>query len=185
MMKRWSLLLLLLLGACSSPQKNYYQLPAVTSSSAVVSQTAGRQLLVAPVTLTDALAGNGIVFQTSDVRYTLTTQNQWASPLDQQLQLALLTTLRSGLPGWDVTTSGAGATPVTLQVNVTAFQGRFDGRAIVRGEWVLRDKSRVVTQPFNVEVSLREDGYDALVKALAQGWQQVSLSLAHQVAASS
>ncbi|MCI4181473.1 ABC-type transport auxiliary lipoprotein family protein, partial [Dickeya dianthicola] len=101
MMKRWPLWLVLLLGACSSPQRVYYQLPAATQSTSVsVASTEGRQLWVAPVTLADSLAGNGIVFQTSAVRYTIAANNLWASPLDQQLQQALAASLRNGLPGW-------------------------------------------------------------------------------------
>ncbi|WP_035345890.1 MULTISPECIES: membrane integrity-associated transporter subunit PqiC [Dickeya] len=185
MMKGWPLWLVLVLGACSSPQKVFYQLPVpavAQHSHASVTQAEGRQLWVAPVMLADALAGNGLVFQTSPVRYTMATNNLWASPLDQQLQQALVTSLRSGLAGWHVFTSG----PVTkntasLRVNVTAFQGRFDGHAVIQGEWVLQDNQRVITQPFAQEVALRDDGYDALVGALATGWQQVAQSVLRQV----
>ncbi|MEI7063462.1 membrane integrity-associated transporter subunit PqiC [Dickeya chrysanthemi] len=176
MMKRWPLWLVLLLSACSSPQKVYYQLPAaVQSTSLSVASAEGRQLWVAPITLTDSLAGSGIVFQTSAVRYTIAGNNMWASPLDQQLQQALVASLRNGLPGWHVATTGvASGVASRLQVNVTAFQGRFDGKAVIRGEWVLQGSKRVVTQPFSIEVAQTEDGYDALVDALGKGWQQVA-----------
>ncbi|TYL43638.1 membrane integrity-associated transporter subunit PqiC [Dickeya sp. ws52] len=176
MMKRWPLWLVLLLGACSSPQKVYYQLPvAVPNTHLSATSTDARQLWVAPVTLTDSLAGNGIVFQTSAVRYTIASNNLWAGPLDQQLQQALAASLRNGLPGWHIASLGtANAAASRLQVNVTAFQGRFDGKAVVRGEWVLQDGKRMTTQPFSIEVPQTEDGYDALVAALGKGWQQVA-----------
>ncbi|NKI73824.1 membrane integrity-associated transporter subunit PqiC [Dickeya sp. CFBP 2040] len=181
-MKRWPLWRVLplwlvwLLSACSSPQKVYYQLPVVAQSSGLsVASAEGRQLWVAPVTLADSLAGNGILFQTSAVRYTIATNNLWASPLDQQLQQALVASLRNGLPGWHVATTGvASAAALRLQVNVTAFQGRFDGNAVIRGEWVLQGSKRIVTQPFSIDVPQTEDGYDALVSALGKGWQQVA-----------
>ncbi|WP_042860156.1 membrane integrity-associated transporter subunit PqiC [Dickeya sp. NCPPB 3274] len=176
MMKGWPLWLVLLLGACSSPQKVYYQLPVATQSTSLsVASTEGRQLWVAPVTLVDSLAGNGIVFQTSAVRYTIAANNLWASPLDQQLQQALVASLRNGLPGWHVAATGAASDSASsLQVNVTAFQGRFDGKAVIRGEWVLKGSKHVVTQSFNIEVPQAEDGYDALIGALGKGWQQVA-----------
>ncbi|MGM3176212.1 membrane integrity-associated transporter subunit PqiC [Dickeya lacustris] len=185
MMKGWPLWLVLVLGGCASPQKIYYQLPVTAQKAQTsVTQAQGRQLWVAPIALADSLAGSGLVFQTSPVRYTIAANNLWASPLDQQLQQALVASLRHDLAGWHVFSSG----PVTkntasLRVNVTAFQGRFDGRAVIQGEWVLQDEQRVVTQPFALEIALREDGYDALVSALAQGWQQVAESVRRQAAA--
>ncbi|MBI0527481.1 hypothetical protein F7160_11065, partial [Dickeya dianthicola] len=50
----------------------------------------------------------------------------------------------------------------------------FDGKAVIRGEWILQGSKRVVTQPFNIEVPQADDGYDALVGALGKGWQQVA-----------
>ncbi|AJC66714.1 membrane integrity-associated transporter subunit PqiC [Dickeya zeae] len=190
MIKKWPLWLVWLLAACSSPQKVYYQLPATTqgttqgTASLSVTPADSRQLWVAPVVLSDSLAGNGIVFQTSAVRYTIATNNLWASPLDQQLQQALASSLRTRLPGWNVVTNGvASAAASSLQINVTAFQGRFDGKAVIQGDWVLRSNKRIVTQPFSLEVSQTEDGYDALVAALGKGWQQVAEQISQRLLA--
>lgn len=188
MIKQWPLWLVVVLAACSSPQKVYYQLPAMTqgttqgTASLSVTPVDSRQLWVAPVILTDSLAGNGIVFQTSAVRYTIATNNLWASPLDQQLQQALASSLRARLPGWNVVAAGvAGASASSLQINVTAFQGRFDGKAVIQGDWVLHSNKRIVTQPFSFEVAQTEDGYDALVAALGKGWQQVAEQISQRL----
>lgn len=186
-MKQWSLALTLLLGACSSsPQKVYYQLPLETeSATASVAPAAGRHLWVDSVALADYLSNSGIVFQTSEVRYTIANNNQWASPLDQQLQQALVASLRGGLPGWSIGTQQTGSEQASLQVRVSAFQGRYDGKAVIRGEWTLRNQERIVTRPFQVEVAQTDDGYDALVQALSQGWRQVSHDIARQAASQS
>ncbi|MBP2856738.1 membrane integrity-associated transporter subunit PqiC [Dickeya oryzae] len=186
MIKQWPLWLVLLLAACSSPQKVYYQLPAVTqgTTQGTTSLSVSRQLWVAPIVLSDSLAGNGIVFQTSAVRYTIATNNLWASPLDQQLQQVLASSLRTRLPGWNVVTNGvADASASSLQINVTAFQGRFDGKAVIQGDWVLRSNKRIVTQPFSLDVAQTEDGYDALVAALGKGWQQVAEQISQRLLA--
>ncbi len=45
-----------------------------------------RLLWVEQVAVPDYLAGNGVVYQTSDVKYVIANNNLWASPLDQQLR---------------------------------------------------------------------------------------------------
>ncbi|AUH00474.1 hypothetical protein CWC46_12040 [Prodigiosinella confusarubida] len=184
MMKGWSLALILLLSACSSaPQKVYYQIPVDVKDSAVsITPASGHYLEIRTVNLADYLSNSGIVFQTSDVRYTIASNNLWASPLDQQLRQALMVTLHDGLPGWRITSQDIGGNPAMLDVNVTAFQGRYDGKAVINGEWILRYQDKVVTHPFHIEIPQTADGYDALVKALSQGWLQVGHSIVQQMA---
>ncbi|MBN3181858.1 membrane integrity-associated transporter subunit PqiC [Pectobacterium brasiliense] len=183
MMKAWTLVLALVLSACSSSntQKTYYQLPTIAETNtpqAVVNQ--GHPLWVEHVSVADYLANAGLVYQTNDVQYVIASNNLWASPLDQQLQQALVTNLGHKLPGWVVTTQPQGSDQAVLNVTVTGFHGRYDGNVIVRGEWMLTYQGKVVKHPFNVVLPQTEDGYDALVRTLAQGWQQVSQSIAQQ-----
>ncbi|EMG9491606.1 membrane integrity-associated transporter subunit PqiC, partial [Serratia marcescens] len=49
---------------------------------------------------------------------------------------------------------------------------------IVRGEWVLNRQGRLIKRPFSLELKQGEDGYDALVRTLAQGWQQEAQAIA-------
>lgn len=66
-------------------------------------------------------------------------QARWAEALDKQLTRSLVpepipaVAAGSGAGGW-----GANANSWHLAVNMTAFQGRFDGQAIVAGRWILR-----------------------------------------------
>jgi uncharacterized lipoprotein YmbA len=52
-----------------------------------------RLLWVEQVAVPDYLAGNGVVYQTSDVQYVIANNNLWASPLDQQLRNTLVANL--------------------------------------------------------------------------------------------
>ncbi len=195
MMKWIAVAAALTLSACSStPETTYYQLPPGSGSPAVVAQTqpvAGgltsasdtarrqRVLWVEHVSVPDYLAGNGVVYQTSDVQYVIAANNQWASPLDQQLQQRLVSNLGAALPGWVVSASALGSDYDTLNVNVTGFHGRYDGQVIVSGEWTLQHNQRLIKQPFMISLPQKEDGYDALVRTLAQGWQQQAQQIAN------
>jgi len=69
----------------------------------------------------------------------------------------------------------------TIVVNITSFQGRYDGKAVIRGEWLLTHKDTISRFPINVTLSQGQDGYDAMVRTLAQGWLQVSHNIAGQI----
>lgn len=212
MQKGIFLAIALLLSACSSNNdKKYYQLPVVADSAAVTTTpgaatfgsaegsqgataegrgglfattaSAPRQLWVSRVSVADFLAGNGLVYQTNDVQYVMANNNLWASPLEQQLQQAMVTDLSRLLPGRLVSSqqlSNNEATD-TLALNVTGFHGRFDGRAIIQGEWLLTRDGQVTRHPFTFTLKQNEDGYDDLVRTLAQGWDQVSQQVAKDV----
>lgn len=189
MMKWIPVVLALFLTACSSSDhKTYYQLPildstpAVTSGSSMMPTGKPRQLWIEHVSVADYLAGNGLVFQTNDVQYVLTQNNLWASPLDQQLQQSLVTYLGQALPGRVVSAQPANsAEQDVLNVNVTGFHGRYDGSALISGSWVLTRNGQTIQRSFNLILKQNEDGYDALVRTLAAGWQQEANQIANQV----
>ncbi|ELY2742740.1 membrane integrity-associated transporter subunit PqiC [Cronobacter turicensis] len=184
-MKKWlPLVAVALLSACSSTEETtWYQLPASTAPVAHGASMNSQHLLwVEQVSVPDYLAGNGVVYQTTDVQYVIASQNLWASPLDQQLRNTLVTNLSATLPGWVVSAQPLGAEQDTLNVNVTGFHGRYDGRVIVSGEWLLKHKGQLIKRPFHTELKQQEDGYDAMVKTLAQAWQQQAQTIADEVA---
>ncbi|MGK3123481.1 membrane integrity-associated transporter subunit PqiC [Candidatus Pantoea formicae] len=175
---------LLLLAGCSSTIENtYYQLPSGSNMARVESPANGNQpmIWVEQVTVPDFMAGNGLVYQTSDVKYVIAANNLWASPLDQQLQQTLVTNLSKALPGRLVASTPLGDTHDTLTVNVTGFQGRYDGQVVVSGEWLLQHQGRLIKHGFNLTLPQTEDGYDALVRTLAIGWQQTAQQIANSV----
>ncbi|TKI07518.1 membrane integrity-associated transporter subunit PqiC [Martelella alba] len=183
-MKKGILLaLVVLLMACSgNTQPRYYQLPMAADTAQGVPAT-GRHLWVSRVNVADYLAGNGVVYQTNDVEYVTAGSHLWASPLAQQLRQNLLVTLGNALPGTLVAAGQSPGDQDSLDVNVTGFHGRYDGKAIIRGEWLLTHNGEVRRYPFSLALSQPGDGYDALVRTLAKGWQQVGQNIARQWAA--
>ena len=183
MMKWIPVALALLLSACSgTPSKTYYQLPALGEATQISETSASRQLWVEHVDVADFLAQSGVVYQTNDVQYVIAQNNLWASPLDQQLQQTLVTNLSSALPGWVVSSQPMSSEQDVLNVTINGFHGRHDGKAIIRGEWVLNHQGQLIKRPFSLELKQGEDGYDALIRTLAQGWLQEAQSIAAQAA---
>ncbi|WP_435929753.1 membrane integrity-associated transporter subunit PqiC [Dryocola sp. BD613] len=184
-MKKWlTVIAALALSACSSSEdgKTYYQLPQSSMPAMqAVSQSGTHLLWIEQVAVPDYLAGNGVVYQTSDVQFVIATSNLWASPLDQQLRNALVSNLSGALPGWVVASQPLGNDQDILNVNVTGFHGRYDGKVIVSGEWLLNHQGALIKRPFHLELKQQEDGYDAMVKTLAQAWQQEAQSIAGQL----
>ena len=138
MMKWLPIALTLLLSACSStPKKTYYQLQALGMPAPVSSGASTRELWLEHIFVADYLMQNGVVFQTNDVQYVIAQNNLWASPLDQQLQQTLVTNLSSALPGWVISSQPMSRNQDVLNVSISGFHGRFDGKAVIRGEWIL------------------------------------------------
>jgi uncharacterized lipoprotein YmbA len=183
MMKWLPIALVLLLGACSSttPSKTYYQLPILPGVAQVSATPVSHQLWLEHVNVADYLAQSGVVYQTNDVQYVMAQNNLWASPLDQQLQQTLVTYLSHALPNWVVSSQSMSSAQDVLNVTVGGFHGRYDGKAIISGEWVLNRRGKLIKRPFSLELKQGEDGYDALIRTLAQGWQQEAQVIAAQV----
>lgn len=185
-MKIWMLgAAALLLSACSSqPQKSYYQLPVPVASTAVVQAPINsdtHQLWLERVSVADFLSALGVVYQTNDVQFVTAGNNLWASPLEQQLQQTMVANLSVAMPGWIVSSQPLGNAQDTLNISVTGFHGRYDGKAVISGEWILTRNGQLTKRAFNVVLPVQQDGYDALVKTLAEGWQQEAQQIARQV----
>jgi uncharacterized lipoprotein YmbA len=94
------------------------------------------------------------------------------------LQQTLVVNLSNVLSGWLVSSQPLDSDQDVLNVTITGFHGRYDGRAIIRGVWILRHQGQLIKQPFDLELKQNEDGYDALIRALAEGWQQEARMIA-------
>lgn len=183
-MKKWLMVIVALaLTACSSSEesKTWYQLPSSQLLTQSVASQGNRLLWVEQVAVPDYLAGNGVVYQTTDVQYVIATSNLWASPLDQQLRTTLVANLSNQLPGWVVASQPLGSDQDTLNVTVTGFHGRYDGHVIVSGEWLLNHQGQIIKRPFHVELAQQKDGYDEMVKMLAQAWGQEASAIASEI----
>ena len=167
-------LIALLLTACSGgAEPAYYALNLPTAKSVTAEQTAGERLVVTRVTLPEYLNDMGIAYQQDDVQVVTANQARWAEALDKQLTQALVLGLSGRLSGVQVIEGADGRPDIwRLSIEVSGFQGRFDGKAVVAGRWVLQRGEQIYSQPFQRLIPLAEDGYPALVRALRDGWQQ-------------
>ena len=162
-----------LLTACSSTvAPAYYVLSLPGDQTPSPQVTTGPVLVVDRVLLPEYLNDLGIAFQQDDVQVVTANQARWAEALDKQLTRSLVQSLSRQLQQVQVLESdGVNDNSWHLAVDITAFQGRFDGQAIVAGRWVLRRDELIYSQSFQREIPLGEDGYPALVRALREGWQ--------------
>lgn len=179
----------LMLTACSSQtNKTYYQLPDVYQGSVPeqvsATQSAKKsQIWVQPIRLSNMLVNAGIVYQTTDINYTVANQHLWINPLDQQLQQNLISGLTKALPGTVVANQPVEDNLAKLTVTVNYFQGRYDGQVIISGDWIYTENNKVINQPFSLVLTQTEDGYPALVRTLGQGWEQVVSDIAKAIQA--
>lgn len=186
-----SLALVLLSGCAGAPvtPEHRYLLGFPEMPAATATDTEQR-LRITPLRLAAFLRSDGIVMQTSAVAIHQGRDHLWAEGLATQLRRNLRDVLAAKLPDVRVLEDSApvppGAPLHRLEVEVTGFHGRYDGVAVVVGQWWLRDRDgRLLgTRRFSIERPLAADGYQALVETLAQAWRSVAEAIAPAVAAS-
>ncbi|WOB89848.1 membrane integrity-associated transporter subunit PqiC [Providencia sp. PROV175] len=172
----------LLLAACSStPEKKYYQLPMKTPQTQSAEVMNKGQVWLQRIMLSDVLTSNGITYQTTDVSYTNASTHLWASPLEQQLGQSMVSELSAALPEKLVSLQPLQNSPDTLDITLTAFNGRYDGKVLIQGFWTYTHDKNVIRLNFDVQLDQNEDGYPELVRTLSMGWQQVAESIAKEI----
>lgn len=177
------ILIMLALSACSrTPETSYYHLPTNSFSHPVTTKTNTNDILwVENVSLADILAGNGLVYQSSEVKYVVATGNLWAGSLEQQLRQTLISNLSFAMPQCIVSDTQLGEKQNTLNISVEGFHGRYDGKVVLKGRWMLQHHATLIQHPFEISLPQTEDGYGAMVKTLADGWQKVAQQVAAEL----
>ncbi|GHC22327.1 lipoprotein [Kushneria pakistanensis] len=141
---------------------------------------------VSSVRLADYLDGQGVVYQTSDIEVNEAQANLWADSLSAQLTRSLQRTLRDQLNDHRVLgeTLAGDRADTGVRVTLSQFQGRYDGMAVLAGQYQLRDAggNLLAQQHFDIERALEDDGYPALVRTLSQGWESVGEQIAAEIA---
>jgi uncharacterized lipoprotein YmbA len=138
-------------------------------------------LAIKPVATAAYLRHGGIVYQTKPHRLVIADHNRWASPLSDQLSDGLYAALVRRLPDVKIVRNGgSGKARYILKTRVDQFAGRYDGKAVIRGQWTLADREgkTLAGRAFSEHVALKSDGYPALVKSLSKGWQRVTRTMA-------
>ncbi|MBR9856776.1 MAG: membrane integrity-associated transporter subunit PqiC [Gammaproteobacteria bacterium] len=182
------LVLSLLLGlsgcAGSDSAPSSYLLPSTAPAQQYPHALA---ITVAPVGIAGHLDSDGIVMQLNDIEVYQARQHLWAEDLGKQLQQQLQQRLTLSLPRAQVVNKGQpildGVPVRDIRIQVGRFQGHHDGMALAEGQWQLLDGSgRLLKQAgFRVEQPLTDDGYPALVRALAGAWDRVADQLAAEI----
>ena len=104
------------------------------------------------------------------------------SALSQQLAERLSQDLTQIMPNYLVSTNSITTPSLTVKLFIDGFHGNYNGDAIITGRWVMTDKSgKIVTKVIKRQIPLTTNGYDALVKALSQGWQDEELDFANSI----
>lgn len=194
-MPRYLLLLSLvaLLAGCAAspkPSKGLFllQQPHVTNDSPVAADTATQEqpVLVLPeIELAPYLRQDGIIYQTGPNRIVVADNNRWAAPLATQTTAGLHAALDRGLAHVNVRRPGFVSKPdYRLFVYIERFQGRFDGLAVISGNWRLftNQDELVGRGDFAQKIPLKQDGYAALVRALSRGWHTIKQNIVNAVA---
>lgn len=178
------LCLSLLLSACASsvtPPTRYM----IPSPSAVSPPTTPQGTLqVRPLTLAHYLDVDGIIMQLDDITLNEAREHQWADSIARQLDRSLRAHLANELPNLHVTRAEHRSThaPI-LQLEIDQFQGRYDGVAVVSGQWQLRsvDNELLAMKSVSAETALTQDGYPALVRSLGKSWADIAEQIAREL----
>ena len=178
--------LLVMVGCASKTvQPTTYMLPTSTPEQHYSSALA---VAVAPIRLTGLLDNQGIVMELNDIEVYQARQHLWAEDIGVQLQQQLQQRLTLSLPRTQIVAKGqplqAGLPQREIRVSVNAFQGSYNGNAIVQGQWLLLgENGQLLKQKnFRIEQPLAADGYPTLVRSLGAAWDQVSDELAGALA---
>lgn len=170
-----------LLGGCASTPDNsaLYLLDQHVDTTKTHADSAVNKrhsvLTLSQIKLASYLTHDGIVYQTGPNRIVVARSNRWAAPLHDQLVDGLYEALDAGLNAATVRRPGvipSSAADFRLVVHINQLQGRYDGTAIISGNWRLfaSNSQRVASDNFVQTTSLRTDGYAALVRALSRNW---------------
>lgn len=170
---------------CSSdvPNKSYFQLTSnLANNGSTMTQSTHYFIWIESIEVADFLNKSGIVLQTDDIKYTTATNHLWVSALSQQLAERLSQDLTQIMPNYLVSTNSITTPSLTVKLFIDGFHGNYNGDAIITGRWVMTDKSgKIVTKVIKRQIPLTTNGYDALVKALSQGWQDEELDFANSI----
>ncbi|WP_158676339.1 ABC-type transport auxiliary lipoprotein family protein [Candidatus Pantoea edessiphila] len=167
MKKKVIILITVLLNACSSPTKKiYYHLPVENNSinfNKKYQQDNKYAIWIQQVSLPDHLADNGLVYQTNDVEYIIINNDLWVNPLVQQLKQTMICNLSKNPPRWFISDLPLLVIKKDkLNIIVKKIQGRYDGKAVISGEWILEYRNHIIKHYSNFILAQKQDGYDKL-----------------------
>jgi uncharacterized protein len=175
-----------LLNACASPPSHFYTLNPIREAPA--GRASPVTVAVGPVSIPEAVNRPEIVIQVGPNQVALDEFNQWAAPLQADIQRVTMENLARLLGTSGVTRYPQG--PITapdfrVQLEVLRFESAPGDAALLDVIWTVRGKSEkeVRTGRTTVREPAREMGYNALVAAHSRALSTLSRDLAEAILA--
>jgi len=178
---------LLLLGcAVTEPARFYILEPLSETNSAAEPRTVSEKLTIGigPVTLPDYLNRPQIVSRAEENELHLAEFHRWAEPLKDNISIVLIENLRTLLSSdgiYILPWKGASHVYYRLRVDFIRFDVSAAGEASLLAGWSLwkrGQKTEAVSKTSSVRVSVKGDGYNAMVSALNQTLTRFSREMA-------
>lgn len=175
---------MVLLTACASPATHFYALnptqDALTVSPSTVSVAVG------PVSVPEAVNRAEMVVQVGPNQVALDELNQWAAPLQTDIQRVLMENLARllGTPSVSRYPQGSIADPdFRVQIEVMRFESALGEAALVDALWTVRGKGEkdVRNGHTTAREPLRDKSYGALAAAHSRALGTLSRDLAETI----
>lgn len=179
-----ALVFLGLLGGCTQPPPNMYVMSAVPDAGRSTGLEPDPIVAIVRVQLPDYLNRSEIVSRQGSNGLSLADSDRWGEPLSDSLPRIYAQDLSRFIRGARVVTpeEGRGQRPhYEYRVNLTAYEPTSDGRAVMRGHWILRDlqKGEVVAEgTIDQTRPVAAGDYSAIVHALNENLNDSSRQIA-------
>ncbi|NRA83195.1 MAG: membrane integrity-associated transporter subunit PqiC [Gammaproteobacteria bacterium] len=171
-----------LLTACSSgkPNINYYQLsPAPTTQQVDLNLPT---LFFETISLVDYLKQTNLILANDSGQLYVTRYHVWAEPLEQAIARSMVNHLNQSQQKFRAQhqfKSSCGGQCYRVKLLVEQFYPTESNQVIFAGKYqLIKDGKVIAQQDFNLQQTLKQDGYGAAVSSL----HQLTIQLASQIA---
>jgi uncharacterized protein len=173
-----------LLSACASPPSYYYTLTPIQGTLTGEASTAS--IAVGPVSVPEAVNRSEIVVQLGPNEVVLDEFNQWAGPLQADIQRVIMDNLAKllGTPRVSRFPQGPIITPdFRVQIEVLRFESALGDAALLDVIWTVRGKSEKdeKTGRTTLREPVPEKSYQALAAAHSRALGTLSRELAEAI----
>ena len=165
-MKIASILLLILLAACSSqPVNTHYYLLRGDREPETRTMVASPNYALGKVMTAPYMNQPGMVLEVAAGQVRPAQNHQWAEPLRDGIRVLLQREISAQL-GADVFPESMSRADTAVDIRIDQLHGTYDGKAVLIAYWWLRRGDEILEpNQFGEKLALRADGYQALAEA--------------------
>ena len=187
--------LVLALAGCATPAtERYYRIAYPANAAGDISDAAGVQyeLILGSVQIPESINRPQLVLQKSATEASITDDQRWVAPLDEQIAQAVIANLRAQLPGaWlassttGLAASGQVLPRYNLKIQVEQLLILSGDKVVLEANWMLQDSSRklVKRERSVIHVTMSGAGYDPVAPAVSEAVRQLSVAVAKGIQA--